>query len=208
MAHQDPAPPRRKSCEACKTAKRRCDLAFPACSRCISRNLPCSYPGRLPAAYQDLVDESPPTIPTNAMDHMWLTTAMTHPSPIHNGLCAESILDSAPEPREPQLDWNQYVSDELSTTSFFEGPLSPTNFAVALPRARSLRPLSVIVASHLQFTIDVLKTAPQMMVIENRTPWCHQQLYKSHNMPQVMQGIDSPISPSCLLVSALLNCQC
>jgi hypothetical protein len=191
MAHHEPVPPRRKSCEACKTAKRRCDLAFPACSRCISRNSPCVYPGRLPAAYQDLVDESP-TIPINAVDIMWPTSAMIHPSPNHNGLCAESILCSAPELREHQLEWNQYFFDEPSTP-IWEGPLSSTYFAVALPRTRSLRPLPVIVASHLQFAIDVLKTAPRMMVIENRTPWCHPQLYKNH-MPQDMQGIRSPIT--------------
>lgn len=203
MAHQEPAPPRRKSCEACKMAKRRCDLAFPACSRCISRNSPCVYPGRLPAAYQDLVDESL-TITTNTMDHSRSTTAGEYSLPTHD-MCARPILCSAPkEPQEPQSDWNQYVSYELSPPSLFEGTLSSTDFAVSLPRTRSLRPLSLIVASHLQFAIDVLKNAPQMMVMENRTPWCHSQLYESH-MPQVMQGMQTYIIP--LLVSFLLYCQ-
>ncbi|POR34231.1 Uncharacterized protein TPAR_05558 [Tolypocladium paradoxum] len=39
-------PPRRKSCEACIKAKRRCDSAVPACLRCSQRRITCEYPGR------------------------------------------------------------------------------------------------------------------------------------------------------------------
>ncbi|KAH7126910.1 hypothetical protein B0J11DRAFT_432261 [Dendryphion nanum] len=35
---------RKKSCVACVKAKRRCDLGYPACARCSSKNLECSYP--------------------------------------------------------------------------------------------------------------------------------------------------------------------
>jgi hypothetical protein len=43
-------PPRRKSCAACTRAKRRCDLAHPACVRCAGRGLACVYPHRSRAA--------------------------------------------------------------------------------------------------------------------------------------------------------------
>lgn len=36
-------PPRRKSCQACIKAKRRCDLGQPACLRCTQRLLECQY---------------------------------------------------------------------------------------------------------------------------------------------------------------------
>lgn len=36
-------PPRRKSCQACIKAKRRCDLGQPACLRCTQRLLECRY---------------------------------------------------------------------------------------------------------------------------------------------------------------------
>ncbi|KAL5606828.1 hypothetical protein BROUX41_003205 [Berkeleyomyces rouxiae] len=39
-------PPRRKSCAACVKAKRRCDLAYPRCSRCNLRDLECVYIGK------------------------------------------------------------------------------------------------------------------------------------------------------------------
>ncbi|PVH71455.1 hypothetical protein DL98DRAFT_521045 [Cadophora sp. DSE1049] len=34
---------RRKACAGCVKAKRRCDLILPACSRCMKRNMGCSY---------------------------------------------------------------------------------------------------------------------------------------------------------------------
>ncbi|KAJ5136780.1 hypothetical protein N7448_005334 [Penicillium atrosanguineum] len=54
------------------------------------------------------------------------------------------------------------------------------------PRTRPLRPIPEIVASHLQFAIDVLKETPRMMVLQNQTPWCHPSLYKKQ-MPRAMQ---------------------
>ena len=41
-------PPRRKSCNACVKAKRRCDLLTPQCSRCFQKNVDCVYDGQLP----------------------------------------------------------------------------------------------------------------------------------------------------------------
>ncbi len=38
-----PPPPRRTSCSACAKAKRRCDQQNPICSRCIKKNLICTY---------------------------------------------------------------------------------------------------------------------------------------------------------------------
>ncbi|KAJ5368709.1 uncharacterized protein N7496_008469 [Penicillium cataractarum] len=55
-----------------------------------------------------------------------------------------------------------------------------------MPRTKPLRPLSEIIASKLQFAVDVLKNAPSMMVLETQLPWCHSQLYKKY-MPRAMQ---------------------
>lgn len=186
MVSLEPAPPRRKSCEACKIAKRRCDLAFPACTRCISRGSPCIYPGRLPAAYQNIVDGSPPTIATTGS--MGLNADLTPPLYPDGGLDTNSALNFAPNLIESQSHWAQHGPSDWSSTLLLDESLSNIQFAVALPRTRSFRPLSAIVASHLQFAIDVLKNAPNMMVLENSTPWCHPQLYKSY-MPRAMQGI-------------------
>ena len=43
-------PIKRKSCDPCVKAKRRCDLQTPSCSRCIKRQLKCDYVRRPDAA--------------------------------------------------------------------------------------------------------------------------------------------------------------
>ena len=40
--------PRRKSCNACIRAKRRCDLSDPQCTRCLQKSIECVYNGQLP----------------------------------------------------------------------------------------------------------------------------------------------------------------
>lgn len=43
---RDNPPPRRKSCQACVRAKRRCDQRSPACLRCAQRKIQCQYLAR------------------------------------------------------------------------------------------------------------------------------------------------------------------
>ncbi|ROV98791.1 hypothetical protein VPNG_08430 [Cytospora leucostoma] len=45
-SERDDPPPRRKSCQACVKAKRRCDQRSPACLRCAQRKIQCQYPAR------------------------------------------------------------------------------------------------------------------------------------------------------------------
>ncbi|KLU91017.1 hypothetical protein MAPG_09542 [Magnaporthiopsis poae ATCC 64411] len=40
---RDNPPPRRKSCAACIKSKRRCDVGFPTCQRCLHRQIECVY---------------------------------------------------------------------------------------------------------------------------------------------------------------------
>ncbi|TLS30867.1 hypothetical protein PpBr36_03321 [Pyricularia pennisetigena] len=40
---RDNPPPRRKACQGCIKAKRRCDLGFPTCLRCSHRHIECLY---------------------------------------------------------------------------------------------------------------------------------------------------------------------
>lgn len=181
--YQSPAPPRRKSCEACKVSKRRCDLTFPACSRCLHRNIPCVYPARQSVASNfDLrIPSANPTIgpdelcmvdPNSPAGIDLLATPSSVP-PVTDALCVgPDDVDS-----QDEIHWQQ-SSQRIPVQSDFE---------MTSPRARPPKPLSEIVASRLQFSIDILKDAPRSMVFENQTPWCHPQLYKSF-MPRFMQG--------------------
>lgn len=184
MGCQSPAPPRRKSCEACKVSKRRCDLAFPACSRCLHRHVPCVYPGRQPATSTFDIDIPPPLDlaiefdQSFAVDPYFLSGIDVPPTPsltppVTDAPCAGSnYVDN-----QSQVPW-QEPSQVL--------PVQPA-FEMTNPRARPPKPLSEVVASRLQFSIDILKDAPKSMVIGNQTPWCHPQLYKN-SMPRAMQG--------------------
>lgn len=178
----DPIPPsRRKSCEACKTAKRRCDLAIPICSRCAQRNVSCIYPGRQSLSPADLSLQASSQM--DVADNVWAPLSINPFFTDVYGLCAPpettdpmvSLLDdNQHEPRDPWLAYNQEIH-------------LPTTFEMARPRTRQLAPLSEVFASRLQFSIDILKESPRMMVLENQTPWCHRHLYKRH-MPKTMQG--------------------
>lgn len=179
-AVQTPGPPRRKSCEACKSAKRRCDLAFPTCSRCIHKSLPCFYPGRLPQTCADAIADIPTSTsgdlpytfvqsntPYNSVPLVDLQTL--HPPIIDSPFRSISII-----PPHEQID-------------LFEGIPVTYNFDSAMTRANPPKRLSDVLANRLQFAVDVLQNIPRMLVMENQTPWSHRQLYKG-GMSKDMQG--------------------
>ncbi|KAB8255856.1 hypothetical protein BDV32DRAFT_141701 [Aspergillus pseudonomiae] len=183
LAERENPPPRRKSCEACKTAKRRCDLAFPACSRCATRNTPCIYPGRQPAIPQKLIDE------------MFESIAQTVDTPLSFDSCTtEFRIPELPGPPaiahpfdvfDPQWDYIDIDAPCLAEAP--TGVLIPRpSYTMTAPVTRPPMALSEIIASRLQFAIDVLKDVPKMMVQENQTPWSHKQLYVN-GMPKHMQ---------------------
>jgi len=177
-AGQSTASSRRKSCEACKSAKRRCDLSFPACSRCIHKSIPCFYPGRLPQTCADVIADIP--VPTN-YDEM-IDTAFTqyNPTTMVNMAPLHPIMIDSP------FRYINIISPE-DRIDVFEGLSSSQNFGLAMTRISPPKQLSEVLANRLQFAVDVLQNIPKMMVTENQTPWCHRQLYKS-GIPKDMQG--------------------
>ena len=178
------APSRRKSCEACKTAKRRCDLTFPFCSRCVSKGLSCVYPGRQPSAYPDFAEG----VPVKAL---WQQNSIipsfsdsTRVYPVLNpGIGLQSSL--------PNIDDGQWQYPHHMLQNHWvaiSGNLtSPSSSSLLARQTRPAKPPSEIIASRFRFAIDVLKDTPRMMALENQTAWCHPQLYKNH-MPKAMKG--------------------
>ncbi|RDH15941.1 hypothetical protein M747DRAFT_267180 [Aspergillus niger ATCC 13496] len=181
-AERTNAPPRRKSCEACKIAKRRCDLAWPACFRCARRNQVCIYPGRQPQS----MDVQATSLAMNFLEDPLLPVhaeAQCVPDihlhlPEVDSLCALELPTPETEVTNLLAQCPPLEIPGLSLTQ--EGP-GPT-----MIRTRSSLSISAIVTERLQFGMDVLKQAPRMMVLENQTPWCHRQLYKD-GMPRSMQ---------------------
>ncbi|KAJ5093274.1 hypothetical protein N7456_009135 [Penicillium angulare] len=178
----DPTPlPRRKSCEACKKAKRRCDLGLPACSRCIHRKVACVYPWRQPPAFEGL-NEAPSSIghPMTTQQSFSMEQQANDPS-FPQLSCSPALTELVDSLLENHNDWD-HALHVVPDRAVNVGPY----FALTIPRARQPRPLPEIIASNLQFAIDILKDTPKTMVLENQTPWCHQKLYQNH-MPRAMQ---------------------
>ncbi|KKK16903.1 hypothetical protein ARAM_002674 [Aspergillus rambellii] len=154
---RDIPPPRRKSCEACRAAKRRCDLALPTCFRCAQRNLACVYPG-LPAP--DSIPDMLAFMDETMSAPYCMTDFNFTPTPVLHGY--------------------------MSTNWSIPGDLIQQNLQLMSAKTKSSLDLSVLLASRFQYAIDTLQEVPRMMVTENRTPWCHPELYKD-GMPKVMQ---------------------
>ncbi|KAJ5928566.1 hypothetical protein N7466_007522 [Penicillium verhagenii] len=183
MAHESIPLPRRKSCEACKTAKRRCDLALPACSRCTRRDVTCVYPWQQAYETENLGKASHLIDSLGDLDINSNTNCQIQPGfdfcpqsaslPVMTGL-----VDSHPSYHTACSG----VQAMLPGQGFDIDP----NSELILPRARPPRPLPEIIASQLQFAIDILEMSPRMMVLENQTPWCHPKLYQNY-MPRAMQ---------------------
>lgn len=51
---------RKKSCSACVQGRRRCDLQFPQCGRCLTRRAPCVYPWSPLQTAQEVVEVTSP----------------------------------------------------------------------------------------------------------------------------------------------------
>ncbi|KAL0944976.1 uncharacterized protein CTRU02_202863 [Colletotrichum truncatum] len=200
-------PPRRKTCIACTKAKRRCDHGHPACLRCSRRNIDCVYPSQSASRSKTLAAQRPrkntetplpedgPVVPAET------PTATTDET--EEWVCADAALvpwsqDPDPLPLEmedmDEIALNMDFDNLINPDAFFGGALSVP--ATLTPRAdhmlvSSQCPLPEnssedVIASRVQYALDVMKGAPSSMVLENQTPWCHPYLYRAH-MPRDMQ---------------------
>ncbi|KAJ0417904.1 hypothetical protein BJY00DRAFT_196543 [Aspergillus carlsbadensis] len=171
---RDNPPPRRKSCEACRAAKRRCDLALPACFRCTRRNVACVYPG-LPAP--DLMPELLALFNQPEMPEPCLAQFTLGDTPAFDTVFLEALappIHPSPSPREDQPQ---------------NSPIAvrhPQSAEITHVRTNPHAPLSEIMSSRYQYAIDLLSDTPRMLVVENQTPWSHRELY-TEGMPKAMQ---------------------
>lgn len=187
MVYDSSPKPRQKSCQGCKSAKRRCDLASPACSRCVQRKINCIYHGQPPPASMNWASETPP--PIDLLQDAWQPHAtIPQCQAEYNIIGPQFPLDIFQDIKESHVN-AQDKSARNSCLSQSHEEESSFNFELAVTRTRTRppRPFSEVLASRLQFSIDAFKDAPRMMLLENQTPWCHSHLYK-HNMPKSMQG--------------------
>ncbi|KAF5694763.1 hypothetical protein FDENT_891 [Fusarium denticulatum] len=171
MERNDP-PARRKSCQACKKARRRCDLARPTCQRCAQRNIHCHYPYAPPL--RESTSCIQPEIPVTEID------ASITPSCL-------GMLDSILEPTDGFTD--QFFQGSLGCDpSDWSMPRLSTTAQNALNRSQlvTVPQVTRAITSRLQYAMDAILKGPSQMVSENQTPWCHAHLYDD-GMPKSMQ---------------------
>ena len=150
------APPsHRRSCLTCATAKRRCDLRLPQCSRCLSRATHCSY------ANEPLSSPSKPhvggTSPLRVIPGDGRKTPLDLPS---DGLLSDIDFASILMPNVVD-QWSS------STTSGLPTPMKP--------------PAAQISGAHngdsMAYLVTNVKTYPAMFVFQGMTPFIHSRLY-------------------------------
>jgi hypothetical protein len=198
-------PPRKKSCTACIKAKRRCDLAVPACLRCAQRQILCEYPMRQQQQQQPAQGRTQPKRFPLPSPMEALTEFSEEPLPelLGGGSCTPDTpflgfgLDLTLDDLDCSEPFIGTLDDGLSemllptpdgndqeTCALFHQPsiLSP-------PLSEDLEQRYVEVVAHrLQYSIDEIRKAPTMMVTKNQTPWSHPMLY-AKGMPRSMQGL-------------------
>jgi hypothetical protein len=154
------------------------------------------YPGKQPTIPQELIAEAFACIDSTEEplfdEPLFLSNA--------GALCMTDFkLPHLPDPPvssdvaflqdvfDPQWDYIDSIPQCLLSEPPGGDIILRASHSMTAPRTRPPMPLSVIIASRLQFAIDVLKDVPKIMVLENQTPWCHKHLYRD-NMPRFMKG--------------------
>ncbi|KAE8377306.1 hypothetical protein BDV26DRAFT_281933 [Aspergillus bertholletiae] len=131
-------------------------------------NTPCIYPGQQPAIPQQLIDE------------MLKAVAQTIDAPLLFDARAPCIAEFSMPELPPDLPVLAHLFDIFD--------LQWDYINITAPLSRPPMTLSTIIASRLQFTINVLKEIPKIMVQENQTLWSHKQLY-TNGMPKNIQAV-------------------
>ncbi|KAF5011583.1 hypothetical protein FDECE_2304 [Fusarium decemcellulare] len=173
---RDDPPVRRKSCDACKKSRRRCDQARPTCQRCLRRNIECRYPH----ASQAPTRRRPEAVDEIVSGPQRLTSFDNVGTP-YTPSCL-GMLDSILEPTDDSIYQLFHESLDCNTPSphpTWSNPRLLTTAQDALNRSQLVAVPQVgrAITSRLQYAMDKILAAPSQMVLENQTPWCHAHLY-------------------------------
>jgi hypothetical protein len=152
-------PPRRKSCQACIKAKRRCNLGQPACLRCTQRLLECRYSPIVPAARRSVAENAEKqqpvavhsiSIPPSAL-HSQEVSESTEQTDYNNMILtnlssmADPALDAGYDFFDTDLDMLQFIQDTpTETVESLDMSSSTTASTAARPPTPSYNNLDLI----------------------------------------------------------------
>lgn len=200
---------RRKSCGACVKSKRRCDLEYPFCRRCLVKGIDCSYPtassprdrnaavvGRR-RAVQTSPDLSPRTasvgVVDSAADHLSFNGATT--DPLANDSLPFSYSSGDSSSSSPD-SWQ----DELAISASLL--LDNVPFEEPQQLGRTLWPETkapcYLTEAQVHYVTRALRSFVPSMAYTGSTPFLHQTLWKQYQ-PESYQD--------CVAVSALYLCK-
>ncbi|OIW28649.1 hypothetical protein CONLIGDRAFT_632908 [Coniochaeta ligniaria NRRL 30616] len=148
-------PPRRKSCQACIKAKRRCDLGQPACLRCTQRLLECRYDATVSAARRNIAASAekrqqavaadrtsiPPSALTRQEEPESVEQIMTDLSSM-----VDPVLDAGFDFYDTDLDIMQFIND-TPTQTLEDMSSCATAFTIPNPPTASYNKLDLVLQS-------------------------------------------------------------
>ncbi|KAH6670846.1 hypothetical protein F5X68DRAFT_44055 [Plectosphaerella plurivora] len=179
-------PSRRRSCQACTRAKRRCDFSLPGCRRCTNRGFPCQYPDRRPTpAAANLAEDgtdyhTSDDISTAVASSPETLGPNTAQWPSLQPLCAVDVgLDLALSVE--MVPGRHSYATVPDTSALSATPATLDNVVREKMRIR------------MQYRLDQTRKAPEMMARKMTTPWSHPLLYQD-GMPKAIRDAHASCS--------------
>jgi len=177
MSQEKPSA-RRKACDACVRAKRRCDLLYP-CKRCVEKNIDC--------VYQNIVVPPVGSTFTHASD--------TFPDPFANVPVSTSNTEDGLDWLLPLMTMNSSVPGidqsslsnvaQQSDVAFTTPPMSDEMQDILDQMSKVATTLD---SERVIFGTRQLRTYPEMLVTKGRAPFIHHHLYHDNLFP-IIQDI-------------------
>lgn len=179
---------RKKSCTACVKSKRRCDLAYPFCRRCLVKGLDCTYPTTPSVRDRNVVVVRRTSVVDSSTEHLPFNGANTDPL-AHDGLPFATPSSSS------SGGWQDELAGSASLL------LDNVPFAEPQPR-RVLWPEvaapAYLTGGQVQYVLRALRSFVPAMAYTGSTPFLHHNLWQRYQ-PESFQD--------CVSISALYLCK-
>lgn len=130
------------------------------------------------------------------LDGLWDLDAQLTIDPLENvqdpGSCSAPsrlAFSSSADLFDIQGSFSEHCSETPLLDASLPGMAVSTrpSLQVATPRHFNVEAINQEVRDQLLYSLDQIKSAPQKMLLELQTPWCHPSLYKDE-MPRSIQG--------------------
>ncbi|KAF2787833.1 hypothetical protein K505DRAFT_256858 [Melanomma pulvis-pyrius CBS 109.77] len=158
---------RKKSCHSCVKSKRRCDLGYPCCRRCLSKGINCTYPNASVNEAKVMIRHTTPDL-----------------IPVADNIVggATDILQST-----SSIDPAILLSDSSSSPDSFQGELCRST-TYAEPRiCEALLPQAwepiILEEGQIRFIVNKLCSFIPSMAFSGNTPFMHAALYQEYQPP-------------------------